>query len=194
VLAGDDVLRINSTAATDAGVGNVAMAQIRTTALENQTTTAQGSSITFTVTPVGSPASARVDVANVSVANGVSATKLTSSNPTGGIGYIAGAGGTVTQLTSKAEPVTLNKIAGEITTANSAVAGGANVPFVLINSAIANTDVMIVNHVSGGNVGRYMITPSCNNGNAAITITNISNSSESAALVLRYAVIKGAVA
>jgi hypothetical protein len=43
VLAGQDVLRINATAATDAGMGNVAMAQIRTTALENQTTTAQGS-------------------------------------------------------------------------------------------------------------------------------------------------------
>jgi hypothetical protein len=79
VLAGQDVFRINSTAATDAGVGNVAMAQIRTTALENQTTTAQGSSITFTVTPVGSPASARVDVANVTVANGVTATKFTTT-------------------------------------------------------------------------------------------------------------------
>lgn len=82
VLAGQDVLRINSTAATnlDGGnVGNVAMAQIRTTALENQTATAQGSSITFTVTPVGSPASARVDVANVTVANGVTATKFTTT-------------------------------------------------------------------------------------------------------------------
>jgi hypothetical protein len=91
VLANEDVFRINSTAATDAGVGNVAMAQIRTTALENQTTTAQGSSITFTVTPVGSPASARVDVANVTVANGLTATKFTTagtviatSNITGG--------------------------------------------------------------------------------------------------------------
>jgi hypothetical protein len=82
VLAGQDVLRINSTAATNlngGNVGNVAMAQIRTTALENQTSTAQGSSITFTVTPVGSPASARVDVANITVANGVTATKFTTS-------------------------------------------------------------------------------------------------------------------
>lgn len=81
VLAGQDVLRINSTAATNlngGNVGNVAMAQIRTTALENQTATAQGSSITFTVTPVGSPATARVDVANVTVANGITATKFTT--------------------------------------------------------------------------------------------------------------------
>jgi hypothetical protein len=85
VLANDDVLRINSTAYTVDGIGNVAMAQIRTTALENQTPTAQGSSITFTVTPVGQPATSRVDVANVTVANGITATKFTTSgNITGG--------------------------------------------------------------------------------------------------------------
>jgi hypothetical protein len=90
VLADEDVLRINSTAATDAGVGNVAMAQIRTTALENQTTTAQGSSITFTVTPVGSSASARVDVANVTVANGITATKFTTAGTVSATGNITG--------------------------------------------------------------------------------------------------------
>jgi hypothetical protein len=82
VLAGQDVLRINSTAATNLGggnVGNVAMAQIRTTALENQTATAQGSSITFTVTPVGQPATNRVDVANVTVADGITATQFTTA-------------------------------------------------------------------------------------------------------------------
>jgi hypothetical protein len=88
VLANEDVLRINSTAATDAGVGNVAMAQMRMTALENQTTTAQGSSITFTVTPVGSSASSRVDVANVTVANGVTATKFTTAGTVSATGNI----------------------------------------------------------------------------------------------------------
>jgi len=90
VLANEDVLRINSTAATDAGVGNVGMAQIRTTALENQTTTAQGSSITFTVTPIGSPANARVDVANVTVANGITATKFTTAGTISATGNITG--------------------------------------------------------------------------------------------------------
>lgn len=90
VLANQDVLRINSTATTDAGVGNVAMAQIRTTALENQTTTAQGSSITFTVTPVGSSAASRVDVANITVANGVTATKFTTAGTITATGNITG--------------------------------------------------------------------------------------------------------
>lgn len=90
VLANEDVLRINSTAATNAGVGNVGMAQIRTTALENQTTTAQGSSITFTVTPIGSPANARVDVANITVANGITATKFTTAGTVIATGNITG--------------------------------------------------------------------------------------------------------
>lgn len=84
VLAGEDVLRINATAATDAGVGNVAMVQISALALENQTTTAQGSKLNFIVTPVGQPAANRVEVANITVANGVSATKFTG-NLTGNV-------------------------------------------------------------------------------------------------------------
>lgn len=115
VLAGQDVLRINSTAATNlngGNVGNVAMAQMRFTALENQTSTAQGSSITFTVTPIGSAASARVDVANVTVANGITATKFTTAgNITAGnvsattftgnlVGNVTGTVGTATNLTA----------------------------------------------------------------------------------------------
>jgi hypothetical protein len=103
VLAGQDVLRINSTAATNLGggnVGNVAMAQIRTTALENQTATAQGSSITFTVTAIGSAASARVDVANVTVANGITATKFTTAGTVSATGNITGGNLTTVGITS----------------------------------------------------------------------------------------------
>jgi hypothetical protein len=77
VLAGQDVLRINATAYNLGGMPNVAIAQIGLSSLENQTTTAQGSKIGFTVTPIGSSAASRVEVANVTVANGVWATKFT---------------------------------------------------------------------------------------------------------------------
>ena len=96
VLANDYVLRINATAQTDAGMGSVSMAQISIQALENQTTTAQGSKITFTATPVGSAASARVDVANITVANGVSATKFTGPLTGNVTGDVSGNAGTVT--------------------------------------------------------------------------------------------------
>lgn len=77
VLANQDVGRFNATAATTSGLGGVALAQIRITALENQTPTAQGSSMTFTVTPIGSPATNRVDVMSITEASGVTATKFT---------------------------------------------------------------------------------------------------------------------
>ena len=99
VLSGEDVLRINATAATDAGVGNVAMAQIGVMALENQTTTAQGSEINFIVTPVGSPANARVEVANITVANGVSATKFTTAGTVIATGNITGGNISATNYT-----------------------------------------------------------------------------------------------
>lgn len=99
VLANEDVFRINATAATNAGVGNVALAQISITALENQTTTAQGSEIGFTVTPVGSPASARVEVANITVANGVSATKFTTAGTITATGNITGGNISATNYT-----------------------------------------------------------------------------------------------
>jgi hypothetical protein len=68
------------------------------------------------------------------------------------------------------------------------------VSFTLTNSTIANTDVMIINHVSGGTVGAYTFNAVCNAGNASISIRNATAGSLSQAPVLRYAVIKGAVA
>ena len=107
VLANEDVLRINATAATDAGVGNVAMAQIQFRALENQTTTAQGSTLNFVVTPVGDTANNRVEVANITVANGVTATKFTTAgNITGN--YILGNGSQLTGVSVLADKFVLN--------------------------------------------------------------------------------------
>ena len=90
VLANQDVFRINATAATNAGMGNVAHSQIRFTALENQTTTAQGSEISFYATAIGSPAANRVEVANITVANGVMATQFTTAGNISATGNIAG--------------------------------------------------------------------------------------------------------
>ena len=99
VLANQDVFRINATAATSSGMGGVALGQIRITALENQTPTAQGSKMVFTVTPIGSAATSRVDVATITTADGVSATKFTgplTGNVTGDVtGNVSGSAGSV---------------------------------------------------------------------------------------------------
>jgi hypothetical protein len=157
VLAGQDVFRINSTAATNAGMGNVAMAQIRTTALENQTTTAQGSSITFTVTPVGSPASARVDVANVTVADGVTATKftttgnvsagnVTATNYTGKVTHSirdAGAvGGTTLTLNVTTDDIVRCTFTSDFTVAFSNIVAGRVITLIATNTSGADSDVI----------------------------------------------------
>jgi hypothetical protein len=126
VLAGQDVLRINATAATDAGVGNVALAQIQFRALEDQTTTAQGSTLNFVVTPIGEPAANRIEVANITVANGVTATQFnTTGNVTAG-NLTLSTGGIVssTGLISTTANILAGNVlsTGEITS-NSAAAG-----------------------------------------------------------------------
>lgn len=124
-----------------------------------------------------------------------SAGSIVSSSPTAGIGYATGAGGTVTQATSKATGVTLNTVCGTITMNNAALAGDTTVSFTLTNSAIAATDVVIIQHDSAGTLGSYLV--SCNTmaaGSCQVTVRNITTGSLSQAIVLRFAVFKAVVA
>ena len=108
------------------------------------------------------------------------------------IGYNASAQGTVTQATSKSTGVTLNKSAGQITMNNASLAAATVVSFTLTNSTISNTDLLLINHVSGGTLGAYTFNASCGTGSAVIYVRNASAGSLGEAIVLRYAVIKGA--
>lgn len=116
------------------------------------------------------------------------------STGTGGIGYATGAGGTVTQGTSKATGVTLSKTCGEITLNAAALAADAIVSFVLTNTTIAAGDLLVLNHVSGGTFGAYFINGRCAAGSATIDVANRSTGSLSEAIVIRFAVIKGVTA
>jgi hypothetical protein len=131
-------------------------------------------------------------VGNVVAGNIVTAGSVLSSG-TAGVGYVTGAGGVVTQLTSKTTAVTLNKISGEITSNNASIPGDTVVSFALNNSTIANTDVMIINQVSVANIGLYNFIANCQTGYANIHIHNVTNSAKADVIVIRYAVIKGAV-
>lgn len=111
-----------------------------------------------------------------------------------GIGYPTGAGigGTVTQATSKSTGVTLNKPTGHISMNGAALNGGTVVSFTLTNTFIAATDVLVLNHLSGGTIGAYTINAQCGAGSATINIRNNTGGSLSEALVLQFALIKGA--
>jgi len=115
-----------------------------------------------------------------------------SASPSAGIGYSTGAGGAVTQATSKSTGVTLNNICGVITMNNAALADGAEVTFTVTNSAVAATDCVIVNIASVGTAGAYNISVSAvASGSFKISVGNVSGGSLSEAIVLNFAVIKG---
>jgi hypothetical protein len=94
--------------------------------------------------------------------------RVTSKSATGGIGYETGAGGTVTQGTSRATAVTINKICGEITlftglgtvvptsftVNNSSMTSAADQPHVTVKSS-TNTYLVFVTSKS---VGSFQIT------------------------------------
>jgi hypothetical protein len=109
-----------------------------------------------------------------------------------GIGYATGAGGTITQATNKSTGVTLNTITGQITMNAAALAAATTVSFVLTNSAIAAGDLLVLNHISGGTAGSYGLTPQSAAGSATIAVRNVSAGSLSEAIVIAFAVIKGA--
>lgn len=129
----------------------------------------------------------------IGVATGTSltATGLIKSSGTAGIGYATGAGGTVTQATSKTTGVTLNKICGQITMNGAALAAAAEVSFTVTNSTVVSTDVVMVNIQSVGTAGSYFVTVGAvANGSFSVTVGNASAASLSQAIVLNFIVIK----
>jgi hypothetical protein len=214
VLNGNTIVRFSGQGYSTGGFNAPADGSISLDALEDFTLTNQGAIWRFTVNPVGG--NVRQEVANISVANGLTATRfatagnvvsnnvvtgniiatgeITSNSATAGVGYSAGAGGTVTQLTNKSTAVTLNTITGEITMSDATLGGDATVSFTLTNSAIANTDVIVLNQVSDANIGKYSFNGKCNTGNAEISVHNMTNNNRSDEIVIRYAVIKAAIA
>lgn len=114
-----------------------------------------------------------------------------STSPSAGVGYATGAGGTVTQATSKVTGVSLNTLSGAITLNNAALAAATIVSFVLTDTSIAATDVLILNHISGGTVGSYTLNAQAAAGSATINVRNNTAGSLSEAIVIQFVVIKG---
>lgn len=110
------------------------------------------------------------------------------------VGYGTGAGGTVTQATSKSTAVTLNKPTGRITMNAEALAANTAVGFNLTNSLIAAADVVLVS-VAAGYATDYSYrcwSEGTATTNRRIVIENRTAGSLSEAVVLNFAIIKGA--
>ena len=109
------------------------------------------------------------------------------------IGYNASAQGTVTQATSKATGVTLDKSSGQITMNAASLAAGTTVLFTLTNSTLSAKDVLIVNVGSGGTSGAYWpYVANVAAGTAVIGVYNNTASPLAEAIVINYAIIHGA--
>lgn len=120
---------------------------------------------------------------------------LTGASST--LGYGTGAGGTVTQATSKSTAVTLNKPCGQITMNNEALAAGAAVNFQVFNNLVTTTNFVVVGGVNDVGIDplnyRVETSRSSGLGNFAIRVTNVSGGSLSEALIIEFALISVAI-
>jgi hypothetical protein len=113
------------------------------------------------------------------------------------VGYATGAGGAVTQATSKSTAVTLNKVCGQITMHNASLADNTKVSFTLNNSVLAATDTMQVNVGSGAaDAAAYTVRAAVTGaGVAKITLKNDgSGGALGEAVVVNFSVLKAVVA
>lgn len=115
------------------------------------------------------------------------------SGPSGAIGYAPGAGGTVSQITSRATGVTLSKLTGQITTMTSSLAAAAHADFVVTNTLVAATDVVIANITSGGTGSPRVDVVAVAAGSFNLRVTNDhASTADTSADIINFAVIKGA--
>jgi hypothetical protein len=119
---------------------------------------------------------------NIGVANG------TSLAVTDGIGFGVGAGGTVTQGSSRTTGVTLNKRCGAITMFSAAGSATA-ATFTVANSTVQATDVIILNQASGTNLYDLLVT-AVTAGSFSITFLTTGGTATDAP-VINFAVIDG---
>jgi hypothetical protein len=127
---------------------------------------------------------------NIGAATGTSLTASGAivSTGTAGVGYATGAGGSVTQGTSRTTGVTINKRCGAITMFSAAGSATA-ATFTVTNSTVEATDVIILNQKSGTNLYDLLIT-AVSAGSFNITFLTTGGTATDAP-VINFAVIDG---
>ena len=112
-----------------------------------------------------------------------------------GIGYAAGDGSTVTQITNRATGVTINALTGAITTDTTSLAAEASAVFVVTNNKVAIGDVVVVAIRSGMVALNTRVTVTAvAAGSFSLTVVNgnvAAGTAETGAIIINFAVIKG---
>tara|TARA_R110000868_G_scaffold65186_1_gene195353 strand:+ start:203 stop:808 length:606 start_codon:yes stop_codon:yes gene_type:complete len=190
-------------ATSQAGADVLPIVQATTSTTKQLSVTALFTSPTFVTPALGTVTSGNISACTstsmalttpaIGAATGTSltATGTIVSTGTAGVGYAAGAGGTVVQITSRTTGVTLNKTTGSITLVSAAGSATA-ATFTVTNSTVAASDVIILNQKSGTDLYDLMVTA------VAIGSFNITFRTTGGATtetpVFNFAVIKGVTA
>jgi hypothetical protein len=113
------------------------------------------------------------------------------ADPSAGIGYVTGAGGAVTQATSKSTTTpAINKVCGQVTMNAAALAAAGVVEFTVANTLVTATDIIDINLASGAAAGsayRYWISGIVAGTGFKVCVENRSAGSLSEALVFNFA-------
>ena len=104
-------------------------------------------------------------------------------------------GGVISQNSSKSNPVTLNKRSGKITMNNATLNSDTTVSFTVNNNTVKTGDVIIVNHISDGTFGDYIVQAGepVANTSFKISVRNISGNVRTDALVLHFVIITATI-
>jgi phage-related tail fiber protein len=116
---------------------------------------------------------------------------LTNNYTVNKIGYATGAGGSVTQTTSKSTGVTLDKMCGSIVMNSAALAANATASFTFTNANIAAGDCVLVWHAQGGTAGAYRVdTYGIAVGSCTVRVQNVSAGSLSEIFTVRFMIFR----
>lgn len=193
-------------AASQAGADVLPIVQATTSTTKQLTVTNLFTSSSFVTPALGTVASGVISACTSTsmvlitpVIGAATGTSLSTTgnqviSSTGKHGYATGAGGTVTQATSKATGVTLSKSTGQITLNAASLASDTTVSFTLTNTVIEAGDILIMNHISAGTAGSYLLNAQSAAGTVSINVRNITGGSLSEAIVIAFAVIKAVTA
>ena len=122
---------------------------------------------------------------------------IVSSGPrlnTSGVGYTAGSGAAVTQLTNRTTAVTCNGLCGTITTNNASLAAEAAASFTVTNNCVELGDVVVVAQQSGAvGVMTDVVVIAVAAGSFTLAVMNnnvAAGTAETGAIKINFAVIK----
>lgn len=128
----------------------------------------------------------RQDANGVGTNGAIAVSKLFN---TAGVGYSAGSGAAVTQITSRTTGVTINALTGSITLVSAA---GSTTPasFTVTNSSVAATDVIALSQKSGTDTYSWNVTAVA--AGSFVFTSNTKSGTTTEQPVFNFVILKGA--